>query len=116
MFQRRVLRAVDDAKVLAPPAFDRWLNQTSAISRDELQRLHDHTLAASGSEFLPPCDPFLLARVIAKIDNPAWSAEEKLRIGGTQSSRQLHVPAMILVQIHHALTRQHVGTMRALGY
>jgi len=45
MFGRGVLRSVDDAKVFSPSTLHRGLHQATSALSDELERLHDHSLA-----------------------------------------------------------------------
>src|SRR5436190_11745151 len=49
-----VLRAVDDAEVLAAPALHRGLHDPPLAAGDEGERLHHHPFPAAGRQILPP--------------------------------------------------------------
>jgi hypothetical protein len=54
LVRRRVFRAVDDPQVFPTSAFQRGLHQPLRSACNEIERLHDHTLAAPAGELFPP--------------------------------------------------------------
>lgn len=71
-----VFRSINDAQILSPPALYGRLYQTAPVLSDERKRLHNHAFAPSASQLVPPCNPFLLASVIAHIDDFVWRCQK----------------------------------------
>ena len=54
MFQRGVVRPIDDTQILTPTALHGWLEQALRAARHEVERLDDHPLATLAAQLQPP--------------------------------------------------------------
>src|SRR5437867_1913639 len=78
MLRRRVLRAVDDAQVLAPAALDCRLYETAARAHDEVEGFDHHPFAAALCQRQPPRDRLGLALWIGDVHDTMLCRDDHL--------------------------------------
>ena len=105
IFWQRVLWPVDDPQIIAATHFNRRLGETPGSLNDEVEWLHDHTLAAAARQLFPPANRFRLAVRICDVHSleRRWQQHRVLLADARQRSR---MPLVILVDMDGALRRE----------
>ena len=60
----------------------------------------DHAFTTAASQVEPPLDTLLLAVLVRQVDDFVRGGEQQSAIGFTDSCQGVHVPNMILVNMH----------------
>ena len=114
MLGRGVLGAVDDPQVLATAALDRRLNEAPAAAGDEVQRLDHHAFAAPAGSASHQAARLGHAHGSAEIDHPIRRGEQQAMDRRRHSAgERLHVPDVVLVDVHGAFAGQQVEGRQA---
>ena len=100
VLRRGVLRAVDDAQVLAAAALHGGCTRPRRPRGDEVERLDHHAFAAARRSVLPPADAFRLrspGRSRRRLGK-GWPAADRSHRRG-RAGQRLHVPDVVLVGV-----------------
>src|SRR5262249_21881077 len=88
-------RSGNDPQACSAATFHCRLCQIAAALLDEVQRFHDHALAARFGQRLPPRRRFGLARPVRKIYLSPRSCQKELRIRLAKTAESFHMPDVI---------------------
>src|SRR5205823_2288648 len=106
VFGQRVFRAVNDPQILPASTLHRRLNQAAPPSRNELERLHHHSLSAASGQILPPLDSLSLAGGVGDVHFLEGRGQQKSGVRPAQFRELFHVPQVILASVDFTLRSQ----------
>src|SRR5438093_8533945 len=97
-FLQRVVWPIDDPQIVAATHFNRWLGKTSRPLNDEVEWLHDHTLAAAARQLFLPGKRFRLAVRIGDVHRLKWGRHQQ-PVALADARQRPPMPLVILIDM-----------------